>query len=250
MKACKNKGVPYEVLDKFGNFIEIKDGSKSSRFFINAKTPFNNNSLIFMATDKDFTHRFLKDDIKMPKSISYFNPSEPNKEFTKFDSVEDIAKDIEKNFPYPMIVKMNSGSASKNVFACKNFDDVKNSLNKIFNKKLRDYDFVAIAQELLDKKDEYRVLIFKGEVLVVYKKNKDIFDLEEGLEKEIIDFVLSSNKLKSFEFTGLDVIRTKDNKLYLLEVNTYPSIRSLVKNGGEEVAVGMYEKMLESFQHE
>ena len=245
MKACDNLSIPFDVLDQYGNFVKVKIG-ENPMYFINAKTPFNSDSFAFICRDKDFSYKFLNNQIRMPKTISYFDPNISKAEFTQFSSVDEIVEDVQNNFQFPIIVKMNSGSATRNVFICRSKESTKKSFEKIFNKELKDYDFIALAQELLEKESEYRVVMFRGEVLLVYKKSGEGLNINEGIGLEIKEFVSKSENLKEIEYTGLDILRDKKGDLYLIEANTFPSIESFVENNGEEQAIEMYEKILKS----
>jgi D-alanine-D-alanine ligase-like ATP-grasp enzyme len=49
-------------------------------------------------------------------------------------------------------------------------------------------------------------------------------------------------------FAGADLLRDKNGKLWLLELNSRPVFSIFIRDNGKEPVVKMYEKMLNTFQ--
>lgn len=261
-RVCKELGLPFEIKDDFGNFIEIKKGNKSF-YFVYCNTPFNNESSSFISRDKEFSYRIFGKDLNMPKTKAYLNP-EANDQYDiykKYKNQNQIIEDIEENFSYPMIVKMNSGSRGNNTFLCHNENEIKIALRNIFNPNSKDYDYVANVQEYINIKKEYRVIWFEKKIVFVYekvvngqKKNisplhnddaKAILIREEGILTEIENFLSKSKSLSDFDYLGIDLVIDADGQMKLLEINSHPGFSYFVRDNGEEEIKKMYKKMLE-----
>jgi len=270
-KACDELKLPYAILDKNSDFIRI-DLNKP-QYFVQAKTPFNNDALSCISEDKEFTYLSLKDELNIPKTKGYLDPDCDDK-FVNYlekssDSLDNVTKDILEEFNLPVIVKMNRGYAGNNVFLCNDAEKIKKSLGEIYNKKSSKYNHIAIAQEMVDIEKEYRAIYFKGKIILLYDK---FYDYDEGMgkrenlsplhnkdakailveDKEILNkiqnFVDQSNSLKNIQFSGLDIAVDKNGKIHLLELNSHPGFSYFVRDNGEEKLVEMYKILLEDLR--
>jgi hypothetical protein len=265
-KAAEELNIPFTILDDFGDFIRI-DLDKP-KYFIHAKTPYNSDSETYLVQDKEFSYRLYKDELKMPKTVGYVDPGVVGtfKDYLEFNSNNEIKKDIISKFSFPVIVKMNTGSMGRNVYLCKNESDIDRALSNIFDRERRHYDRVAIAQEYVDIKSEYRLIWFKGEIILAYEK---LFEGEkdnqsplhnEGAEANVVEdselvdkfknFLSNSKSLQSVEYTGVDVVVDKDGNMYLLELNNFPGFRFFIKYNGPEKIIELYKKLLTDLKNE
>jgi len=259
VKACEELSVPYEILDKNGNFLKI-----SGEFFVNGRMPFNNGSLDTIARDKDFTHKLLENQIQMPKNIAYINPDCDQKysSYIQYKNLEEILDNVEENFNYPVVVKMNRGRMGIHVYKCDDRESTKKSFQNIFNQNQQNYDYIALVQEYIEIEKEYRVIWFKEEIILLYEKkceeknlnmspfhnekSQAIFIDDQEKKTEISQFLSSSKDLKNFEYLGIDISETKDGKKVLLEINTQPAFNFFVRDNSGEYLVEMYKKILKN----
>lgn len=131
----------------------------------------------------------------------------------------------------PEYVYPTDGQYETNVF-------VRNSNHQV---EYRDYREPGdlYATEPIDKIAEYRVQVFKGEVVGVYSKipNED----DEGIirknanchfsrvsepSEEIKEIAIKATEVLGLDFSGVDVLKDNDGELYVNEVNSAPSLNT------------------------
>lgn len=243
VKACKNLNLPFEFIDKNENFVKVKD-----HYFVNAATPLNNESVARIAEDKDFTYQILKGVVKMPKNQGFLDPfvETPFQVYKQGSSYKEITNIIIKNFPFPLIIKRNSGFRSISVFKCNNKKDIENALSQVFNQHSKNYDYIALAQEFIDIKQEYRVIVLERQVEIIYTKGEspEIITNTKIIE-DISNFIKPIFDKLPIKFAGLDIAQDKEGKFCLFEINSKPAFSALVEIGEEQV-VKLYEKILQS----
>ncbi len=262
-KACKMLKLEFKTLDDDGNLIQIlKDGKY--HYFHSNHTPLNNQMISRLSVDKEFQYRILKDVIKMPKTFGYLDPfvAEEYSVYRKYFNFEEIAEDIEKNLDYTFVLKRNRGSHGNNVFFVENKDDSIEKLKEIFNKASQNYDYLAIAQEKVNSKREFRIVVFNREIKFFYEKSTkkarfsdNLSPLHwEGSKAILIQDSDLKNKLENFiepiyenfdlGYGGLDIIIDEDNQFWLIEINSSPSFWYFVRDNGEEEVVSLYREIL------
>jgi glutathione synthase/RimK-type ligase-like ATP-grasp enzyme len=262
-KAADAMHLPWRVIDDFGNIVEITINRKRY-YFVHARTPFNTESISSICFNKYFTYQLLKHELPMPLTKSYVDPKAvgENARYRSFKTQDEIVKDIWKTFERkPVIVKMNTGAQGMNVFLCKTQAEVRKAVKAIFNKRHKKYDFSLLAQECLDIKREFRAIVFKGKVLMVYekvtsKKTKNLSPLhnDDGKaviveDKEIIKkikaIVTGSPRLKNrFAWNGLDIAYDGKDRWSVIELNAHPGFTYFVKDNSDEPLVKVYKKTL------
>lgn len=265
-EAAESKNIQHEQIDEYGNYLILNINNKKYHF-VQYRTPFNNSSIDKLCKDKDFTHKYFNGDLEMPKEKSYINPKthDTNKKYVIYSDINQISNDIKSTFSLPCIIKMNKGSMGRNVFICLNENEIKKALKKIYKKTSKSYDFIAVAEEFIDIKREFRIIWFKGRIIFVYEKicDKKIFNLsplhnpnsyvklidEKDYDfKKIENFLCNSKKLHEIEFCGIDLVIDKSNKLKLLELNNTPSFEIFVSHLGKKPVVLMYQKILQKLK--
>ncbi|MFN8673633.1 MAG: hypothetical protein U0457_16315 [Candidatus Sericytochromatia bacterium] len=105
-----------------------------------------------------------------------------------------------KKYDYNLVCKSNNGSGGNEVFKIKNQKELEFCIHNLFNKN----ENLALSP-FYNIKNEYRVIILKNNVLLIYKKEKP-FIIGNG--KNSI-FELLMNKFKNLDLLELDFI--KDN---------------------------------------
>lgn len=266
IKACKKLNIEYRFVDEYSNFLEVNINNRW-QYFIGTRTPFNNETLASICLNKFYTYLLLKDELPMPKTIGYLDPDTilDLKKYLKFKSKKEIVKDIQNEFEFPMIVKMNSGAQGKHVYKCDSPRKIMKSLKAIFNKKHKNYDFSLLAQQFLNIENEYRVILLDGEIILLYEKvskekNRNLSPLhnedgkavlinDDSIYKKISEIVNNSPRLQQMPYIGLDIAKDFDNNWWVLELNTHPGFSYFIRDNGDGELVKMYEKVLNKLQN-
>lgn len=269
IEACTRLQISHQIYDANQNFVEVQIKNKPY-IFANFSTPFNSDSVSYVCKDKDFTYKLLKDTIEMPRTLSFFDPGYENEAYKKYISHKDhnsIVEEIVKTFNFPIIVKMNSGSMGKNVFLCNTRSEILTALQAIYKKDSPLYDYVALAQEQIQIKREYRAVVFEGKIMLLYEKDfsqatyvdnlsplhqansKTIHILDEILLEEINTFIKPIFGKFNIQFAGLDVILDSTGKLFLLEINSKPGFSYFAKDNGEDLLIQMYTNIFTLIQN-
>ena len=160
-----------------------------------------------------------------------------------------------------MIVKRNSGSGGHNVFLCQNTDKIETALKEIFNINQK-YDYVALAQEFIQIKSEYRAIFLNKELVLLYEK--DISDAEFAgnlsplhwngakakyinepkILSEVANFAKPIFEELDLDYGGLDIVLDRDNQYWLIEINSHPNYSIITRDNGEKPVLKIFEKML------
>ena len=168
--------------------------------------------------DKKFMYeKFREFDIPFPKTTI----------IKTFDAESSILKKInEHNFP--ILIKEHFGNHSKGIFHISNIEEF-----KIYLKKLRDRKVSNFAvQELIDDKNDYRVIVIGNKVMQTYRRDKvdseewittstsngsviDFSSIGQDLEKEFINF----NKVLNLSNAAYDA-SIIDKKINVYEVSS------------------------------
>ncbi|MEH2392929.1 MAG: YheC/YheD family protein [Nostoc sp.] len=263
LKACKNLNISYEIIHPAENLVKIKMNNKQ-HYFCNYSTPLINQAVSQIIKDKEYTYHLLNKKVKLPRTIGFLSPfcDLQYKIYLKFTSFQDIILEIKENFETPVIVKRNSGSSGHNVFLCQNIDEVETALKEIFNINHKKYDYVAIAQEFINIKSEYRAVFLNKELVLLYDKDinnaKFIGNLsplhwdgakakyinEPQILSEIANFARPIFEELDLDYAGLDIVLDGDNQYWLIEINSHPNYSIFSRDNGEEPVLKIFEKML------
>ena len=259
-EACDRLGLPYTIHDKYGNFFSVD--LDRPYFFANSATPFNNSAVDKICKDKEFAWKLLHESVSMPKTKGYFDPFPADDQYAGYvreTSYEEIADDIAKEFSFPVILKMNAGQKGNNVFLCKDRAEILMAVTKIFDHESSSHDYVALAQEYIKPKKEYRVIVFRKKIILAYEKDISeatfIGNLSplhyENAKAIVIEDVAPLQKSidplfskLDLEFGGIDIIETENGELSVIELNTHPGFSYFTKDNGDEPLIQMYEKIL------
>lgn len=262
IRACENLGIDYKFVDKEKNLVCITSNEHTVYFKISI-TPFNLQIHAEICEDKMHTYSLLNSLVNMPKTIQFldYNTDEKYQKYLKYKSEDAIIDKIEETFDYPLIIKQNRGSLGINVYLCPNQKESRNALQNIFNKASKDYDYVAIAQEFISTKEEYRLVCAYGEYGLAYVRgNADGFNQQywergelatlitkQDLIDELYQFVKPIFPVFDIPWVGFDIIRAQDNSLYLIEMNSKPRFEHIMESNGEALIIKMYEQTLKRF---
>ena len=175
-------------------------------------------------------------------------------------NAETSAEDIESLFKYPIVIKPTSEGSSIGVYIVENREDLKNAI--LNNKKISDD---IIAEQYIEG-IEYTVAIFNKIALPVIKlippgqfydyvaKYNSVdtkYICPSGLD-ENTETKLQNTSLKSFEVLNcngwgrVDIILDKNNKPWVIELNTVPGMteHSLVPMAAEAENIGFNDLVL------
>ncbi|MEI6494856.1 MAG: YheC/YheD family protein, partial [bacterium] len=262
-KACDELGLSYQYYDKNDNFIAVERGEETL-FFVNTISPFNSQAVSKICQDKEFTYLLLKDVVKMPKTKGFFC-SECEEKYRKYlthFSCEEMAADVVAHFSLPVIIKMNRGAKGTNVFSCSTKQEVLIALKNVFDKGSHLFDYVALAQEKVNFKREFRVITFRSKIALAYEKgaastlfygNLSPLQQDNGrpavvndqhLIEQIQKFIDPVFSKLNVVFAGFDIMIDQNNDLWLIEINSSPGMDCLARDSGDGIIVDLYKKML------
>ncbi len=264
-EACQKLNISFSTYGSTGNFICLK--TKEPLFFVNFSTPFNSDSAVKICRDKEFTYNLVSDLVRMPRTQGFLDPGceRRYKNYRKYYNQEEIVRAISNSFSWPVILKPNAKERGKNVFFCAKKEDVELALKIIFNQHSKNYDYVAITQEYINIKKEFRAVFFQKKIVLLYEKQIPSFSMQSPAhfrkkdphathikdQKTIIKiekFVYPAFQVLNASFVGADIAIKDDDVLCLLEFNSHPGFSGFVKDNGKEALVLMYEKILASLQ--
>jgi glutathione synthase/RimK-type ligase-like ATP-grasp enzyme len=259
--ACTELSIPFDFIDEEHNVLSIRLNEKSHYFHLN-RTPFNSESVAGICKDKYHTYCLLRESVRLPKTLSFmsYNVDQRYKDYLKYHSPQEILTAIESELSYPLIIKSNSGSFGSNVFLCKTRTEAQTAIERIFNKNSHLYDYILLAQEFIPAKEEYRLVCFREEPVLTYKRSSNPSEFnarywenstsqavrvtEQETIYELQEFVRPIYGKLPIDFVGFDIIRSFDDNFYLLELNSGPRFDHFIDSNGPEHVVHMYKNIL------
>ncbi len=266
IEACKQLNIDWEILHPNQNLLRIKINNNKIYYFVNYSTPFILQSTDKIFKDKEYTYQLLKQRVNLPNTRAFLSPfcNDKYQKYLNFPDIESILESINETFSLPVIIKRNSGAGGNNVFLCQNLEQVKLYLQQIFNINSKNYDYIALAQEYIDISHEYRAVFFNNELLLLYEKNKAeakfvgnlsplhwegakaVHITETSLISDIESFVQPIFQEVTLNYAGVDIVRDRNGKYWLIELNSHPSYDIFIRDNSEEIIINLYKKMLNS----
>ena len=266
IKACKELNIQYEIIHKHQILVKVTLPNKTNRFFTHHYKAFNREDIVKICKDKDLSYTVLAPHIKVPKWKSYLAPNLNEKylPLLEFPTRKTIANDIENNFKYPVVLKRNFGSQGHNVYLCNNRADILSALRRIFSRsrKFGAFDYIAIAQEYIKIKKEYRVIAYKRKLMFAYEKNIDdaifVGNLSplhwENAKGVLVQDTNMLEKLEAFSqgvfdaipinFVGLDIAIDENGEFFIIEINNSPGMGIGAGSFGMDPIVRMFKYIL------
>ncbi len=259
--AAKKMGIPFDFVDEY-QAVLVLHFPNHEHFIVNTKFGLVSNAEEYLGKDKDFQYTLLKKHVSVPKTRSYLDPKSNYGKLAKFKTQAEIATDIEMHFSYPLILKKNQGSQGLNVFLVKNSQDLREKVAEIFNLQNSEYDFVLLAQEYVKPVKEYRVVVYHQKISFAYIKDvsqatfsgnlsplhwenaKALLVEDEEKLAQLEDLCQHIYEAWPIEYAGFDIIEDSENKLWLIEVNTNPSLAIFMKDNGEQHVEKLYLEIL------
>lgn len=263
-RACDDLDIPNEYLGKDKQIFLIAHFGDYKHYFFNRISGLNNESISCMFDDKFYIQLLLEDVVNMPRTYSYIDSCAPQlyRSYKTQNTNSKIVNSILENHTFPVILKPNKGSFGHNIFLCKNKRDIKRAIRNIYNQKSRHYDHVLLSQDILNIKEEYRVIVYKNKLQFMYKKDisdakfignlsplhwensKTVLIKDEKLLSEIKDFIKPISIKVDVQYAGLDVVRDEKGNLWLLEINSKPGFLKYLEHNSDDEIYKLYIKLL------
>ncbi|MEM7131468.1 MAG: alpha-L-glutamate ligase [Chloroflexota bacterium] len=263
LNACQKLQVDYRVLHSGQNVVEVQTPA-GPRFFVNWSTPLNDQGVVKLCEDKDYTSTLLEGVINMPCTRAFLDPhvNPAYKRYRSHTTFSQVIQEIEAEFAYPFILKRNRGSHGTNVFRIETSGELEQKLALIFDKKHKDYDYVVLAQEVIDIDAEFRSIFLAGAHQFSYRKDttgatfsgnlspfrwgdtKAQLITDEELNQQICGFMAPALATLPIPFVGADIARDQDGTFWLIELNAAPGFGFFIRDCGRELVDILYEKML------
>ncbi len=238
--ALEEMDLPYSSIDGFFDALIVGGHS-----FVRASTPFNAESLGALCRDKDAVYRLLGEKILQPRTKSFLDPAGRYPEVVREKTIGAMIA-AASDFLYPRIVKMNQGERGINVFIVQNDEESKAAFEMIFDKSSKNYDFIALVQEYIDPKREFRAVIASKKVALAYdRESKEI--VSGKLYSDIQGICAEALTLLPLSWGSIDILESKDGKLFFLEANTRPGFDGFVSVHGEALVKEFYKSALKEF---
>ena len=164
---------------------------------------------------------------------------------TYFGRLSEIVVNAPKIFGFPFVIKGTTGKQGNAVWSPRDETELEETLEKIkASEKARDMKFMA--QEFIESSQRSRIFVI-GEKAVAgitrptrwrrrfVEKVKGEFP--EGKREALLpvpekegNLAVEASKALGIEIAGVDVLKDKTGKLYILEVNSAPSWKSVKKD--------------------
>ncbi|MBP0019244.1 MAG: alpha-L-glutamate ligase [Cyanobacteria bacterium SBLK] len=266
IEACKRLKIEYDILHSAQNLIRVR--LYRDYYFVNYSVPIISQAIAKILIDKEYTYQLLKDCTNNPKTLAFLTPfcDEKYKQYLHFDTIEKIVTEIQAHFSYPAIVKRNRGTSGNNVFLCRNEKETTNALKTIFDINSKNSDYVALAQEYIQIKHEYRAVFLDRELILLYEKdNKNAtftgnlsplhwegatakYISDRNLINEIENFIAPVFTHLDIGYGGFDIVRDRCDRLWLIEINSHPNFKIFIRDNSEEIIIQLFIKILKKLQ--
>ncbi len=264
-QTAKLLNIPFSFVDLDESVLVLHFPQKD-HVVINTKLGLITNAEEILGLDKAYQYQFLENKIALPQFRSYLDIHSKYGKFARFHSAEEIKQDILRSFSFPIVIKKNRGTEGENVFLVENETELTKAIAQVFNRQDWNYDYVLIAQKYIQPVKEYRAIVYHQQLEFAYSKdnsqavlrgNLSPLHWERAQAPEVTDqqkidqldeFCQQFLKAWPLHFGGLDIIEDQTGKLWLIEVNTAPSLAFYIKDNGPEKVVGLYTKIIKDLQ--
>lgn len=259
--ACRQLGIGFAYIDQERNVVRIRAHGRTGYFQFN-RTPFNTESVAGICKDKYHTYRLLKDMVRFPKTLSFlsYRVDDRYTDYLHYPSAPEIVSAVEAELSYPLLIKPNRGSFGSNVFLCREAAEARAAIERIFDKNSHLYDYLALAQEFIPTIQEYRLVCYRQTPVLAYARsaaprpfNARYWERashgatligQAALIDELAAFVRPVYAVLDLGFVGFDIVRSADNRLYLLELNSGPRFDHVIATSGPQPVIAMYKTVL------
>ena len=143
-----------------------------------------------------------------------------------------------------VVCKPNDGSAGEDVIRVNSEKEFKDVCRNLLDK----HRAIAISP-FLEAECEYRVTTLDGEALHIYKKEKEesalLFNLSDGGKssevkdentlKNLHNLAKEASQATGIKFANIDILQTKDGKLFIMEINSQVVFTKYLKQHPEDL---------------
>ncbi len=262
IEACKRLGVEYKLYNDDINLLTVF--LDKPYHFANSAVPLNIGADNYICKDKTFARNIVSNVVSIPKGKSYLDPAVSGDYvlYRNFNSLSLVVDDIVQNFNLPVIIKPNRGSFGTNVSLVTRVEEIEKALEKIFNKKSFQYDYVALVEEYIKPLAEYRIVFLNHKPVLLYKKDNHQAEFVGNLSPlhyrgakaslvtdttlivRLTEFLNSVFSIFPIEFAGFDVIETEDGDFRLIEINGHPGFDFFLRDNDREVIIDLYRQII------
>jgi len=260
-KACQELNINFSFTTKNRTVLTIHL-PKRDHFIINSNLGLISSTKAQLCLDKAYQYEILNSVVNMPVTTSYLDPHSKYSEFAKHKSHQQIIKDIEDKFSFPMIIKKNTGTEGENVYLCNNQIELIKAVQTIFDKNSYLYDHVLLAQSQIKIKNEYRAILYNHQLALLYKKDnqqakfignlsplhyegaKAIEINDQSFKEKIFQFITPIFLKLDLKYAGFDIAEDQNGKLWLIEINSVPGYAHYLENNNESKLLVLFKKIL------
>ncbi|QSJ18506.1 alpha-L-glutamate ligase [Nostoc sp. UHCC 0702] len=272
IEACKELEIDFEIIHPNQNLVKVIINNKNY-YFANYDTPFVPKIITEMFQYRDYTYHLLKDLVNVPKTKAFLSPfcQDPlykDWAYSEYRDIDSIIEEINKTFFLPVIIKKTANSSVNNVFICHGRDNIRLTLEKIYQIDSDKYNYFALASEYIDITHEYRSVFCNKELFLLYEKSqaepqlnsylsplewkdsKSVYITEEKVIFDIINFIQPILKKFPINYGQFNVVLDKNGKYWLTKIIPHPNFDNFINNNSEVIIVEMFKKMLMSLSKE
>lgn len=210
------------------NWVALLEKGEAKRFTIGYNFNINSAAAARIASDKIAAYELLRHfGIPAVECRPLYESDNPELYAKDYQSEDYIERHFNKNHQH-IVLKPNGGQGGIDVYQISEMSQVQPVLKKIFRQ-----GFLATMCPFYEIRNEYRFIMLDGEVRLAYMKerNKDWrFNLSQGASAKRIEddklyeklLALAKQAVKALEirFCSVDIIKTQDNELMVMEVNS------------------------------
>lgn len=265
--ACKKAGLAWTPVSGDGVVIKIHL-PKKDHLVVNFNLGLIDSSVSYICKDKAYQIELLNQVVNFPRTKSYLDPFSKYGFLAGFDNLEAIAEDILENFTLPMIVKMNQGSEGQGVYLCQSKIEVKQAVEKILGHQNWEYDYVLLAQEYIKPRAEYRAIVYKEQVEILYLKDnaqatftgnlsplhfsgaQAVEATDQKIKSQVAAFLGPIFRKIELQYAGFDLIVDESDQLWLIEINSAPGFAHYLASNPEEKMIQLWSKIFTDLKNE
>lgn len=248
--ACQLHGYRFELIDDFSGYLaEVSDGN--ALFFGGLSYPLNAATSSQVAKDKAFTKLLLnKRGFRVPDG-GYFFLDREQRSLRPAGREWDDALRFAKERGYPLFVKPNRLARSQH---CRSIDNEEALIEHL--RRIAEHDEMALIEEIISDKREYRVFVLDGEIQFALEKksltdpDKSEFDYHETLAPRVEAWIRALSEVVKLRVYGVDIFVSDLNdpdSFVILEINAQPTMRRMWQLGRREKIVGIWGEIMRRF---
>lgn len=172
-EICEELNIKFKTISK--NWISILEKDNNIRYIIGYKFDINGNGISRIMDDKYAFYELVK--------LYNFSVIEHNIIFKDYDKSK--IKNLFYKYNQNVVVKINTGTCGTDVFNINLLDDLYKTIDDLFKN-----NYSLSLCPYINIKNEYRVIILKDKVLLIYGKEKPVVhgDGKSSIEDLLIKF--------------------------------------------------------------